>query len=109
MISIGPLEEIILMILLKQEECHAVEIAQQYEAAMEKTISLPAIHVVLKRMEKKGWVESRFGEPTAQRGGRRKRLYQPTPAGYYAVKEMQEIKSKLWAGIIPPKFNYGTN
>lgn len=106
--SIGSLEEIILMILLSQEECHGVEIAQQYEGAIKKTISLPAIHVVLKRMEKKGWVESKFGEPTAERGGRRKRLYRATPAGYYAIKEVQEVKSKLWAGIIHPKFNHGT-
>jgi len=106
--SIGSLEEIILMILLKQEECHGVEIAQHYEAVMEKSISLPAIHVVLKRMEKKGWVESHFGEPTAQRGGRRKRMYRPTSSGYYAIKQAQEVKAKLWASIIQPKFNHGT-
>ncbi len=105
--AIGPLEEIILMILLQNDECHGVEIAQSYESVMEKTISLPAIHVVLKRMEKKGWVESRFGEPTAQRGGRRKRLYWATPSGYYAIKEVQEAKTKLWASIVQPKFKYG--
>ena len=105
--AIGSLEEIILMILLQQEESHGVEIAQQYEKVMEKTISLPAIHVVLKRMEKKGWVASRFGDPTAERGGRRKRIYWATPSGYYAVKNVQDAKAKLWAGIIQPKFKYG--
>ena len=50
------------MILLQQEESHGVEIAQKYEEIFQKTISLPAIHVVLKRMEKKGWVSSEFGE-----------------------------------------------
>ena len=105
--AIGTLEEIILMILLKQEECHGVEVAQTYESVMQKTISLPAIHVVLKRMEKKGWVDSKFGEPSAQRGGRRKRIYWATPAGYYAIKEMQEAKTRLWASIVQPKFKYG--
>ena len=103
----GSLEEIILMILLQQEECHGVEIAKQYEKAMERAISLPGIHVVLKRMEKKGWVNSHFGEPTAQRGGRRKRLYRATMQGYYAVKQLQEAKTHLWANIIQPKFKYG--
>ena len=105
--AIGSLEEIILMILLQQEESYGVEIAQAYEKVMEKTISLPAIHVVLKRMEKKGWVASRFGEPTAERGGRRKRIYWATPNGYYAVKSVQDAKAKLWAGIIQPKLKYG--
>lgn len=104
----GSLEEIILMILLQQEECHGLEIAQQYEEVLQQSISLPAIHVVLKRMEKKGWVKSKFGEPTAERGGRRKRLYQATQAGYYAVKEIQEVKSHLWSSIILPNFKYGT-
>lgn len=104
----GALEEIVLLILLNHEECHGVEIARQYEATLDKSISLPAIHVVLKRMEKKGWVSSRFGEPTAERGGRRKRLYWATPSGYYAIKNLQEAKSSLWAGIVQPKFKYGT-
>lgn len=107
--SIGTLEEIILMILLKQDECHGVEIAQTYEEVMEKNISLPAIHVVLKRMEKKGWVGSRFGEPSPQRGGRRKRIYWATPAGYQAIKVFQEAKFKLWSSIVQPKFKYGWN
>jgi len=104
----GTLEEIVLLILLNYEECHGVEIAQQYESVLNKSISLPAIHVVLKRMEKKGWVDSRFGEPTPERGGRRKRLYRATPSGYYAIKNLQEAKSKLWASIVLPKFKYGT-
>ena len=104
----GSLEEIVLMILLQQEECNGVEIIQRYEAVFRQSISLPAIHVVLKRMEKKGWVKSRFGAPTAERGGRRKRLYQATPAGYQAVKEIQEAKARLWSSAIQPKLNYGT-
>lgn len=107
--SIEALEEIILMILLKYEECHGVQIAQHHETIFGKTISLPAIHVVLKRMEKKGWVDSKFGEPTAKRGGRRKRLYKATPAGYHAIERLQEAKSKLWASIVQQNFRYGAN
>lgn len=105
----GSLEEVILMILLQQQEgCHGVEIAQHYETSLHKTISLPAIHVVLKRMEKKGWVDSKFGDPSPQRGGRRKRIYRATPAGYYAIKQIQEAKSRLWANIVLPNFKYET-
>lgn len=105
--TIGTLEEIVLMILLKYDDCHGVEIAQHYEELLEKSISLPAVHVVLKRMEKKGWVASRFGEPTAQRGGRRKRIYWATPAGYHAIKSLQDVKLKFWQSITQPIFKYG--
>ena len=71
--SIGSLEEIILMILLKTDKMNSVDIAKDYESALGKSISIPAIHVVLKRLEKKGLVKSSFGEPTPERGGKRKK------------------------------------
>ena len=72
-LQLGVLEEIVLLILLSQDHTYGVEIAKTYEEQFEQTISLPAIHVVLKRLEKKGLVKSEMGEPTAERGGRRKR------------------------------------
>lgn len=105
--TIGALEEIVLLILLKYEKCHGVQIAQHHEEILGKSISLPAIHVVLKRMEKKGWIDSKFGEPTATRGGRRKRLYRATPAAYYTIEKLQAVKSKLWASIAQQNFRYG--
>ena len=103
--TLGSLEEIVLMILLKYERCSGVDIAKYHDEALEKSISLPAIHVVLKRMEKKGWVESEFGEPTAERGGRRQRLYWATSTGRAVVKEIHEAKAKLWDSI-SPAFKY---
>lgn len=102
--SIGGLEEVILLLLLNNEKIHGVEIAEQYEEALKKTISLPAIHVVLKRMEKKGWVKSEFGQPSAERGGKRKRLYWATSVGYNIIKEAQERKTALWSGVVKPQF-----
>lgn len=99
--TIGSLEEIVLMILLKYDRCSGVDIAKHHDEALNKSISLPAIHVVLKRMEKKGWVESEFGEPTAARGGRRQRLYWASTTGQAVVKEVHEVKMKLWNSISP--------
>ena len=104
--SIGGLEEVILLILLNHDKIHGVEIAEQYEEALQKTISLPAIHVVLKRMEKKGWVKSEFGPPSAERGGKRKRLYQATTIGYHIIKEAQEKKAALWSNALKPNLEF---
>lgn len=104
--SIGSLEEIVLMILLGNEKINSVDIAKEYENALSKNISIPAIHVVLKRMEKKGWVKSEFGEPTSERGGRRKRIYWATPTAYKLVNELNQAKSKLWNSVRKPSFQY---
>jgi DNA-binding PadR family transcriptional regulator len=103
--TIGSLEEIILLILLKFEHCSGVDIAKNHDEALNKSISLPAIHVVLKRMEKKGWVESKFGDPTAARGGRRQRIYTASSSGRAVVKEIHEAKAKIWNSI-SPAFKY---
>jgi len=104
--SLGSLEETILVIVLMKEESYGVEIAKIYEAHINQSISLPAIHVVLKRLEKKGLVESSFGEPTAERGGKRKKFYRGTPSGYRAAQESQERRSQMWSLVPNPKLSY---
>lgn len=107
--SLGTLEETILIILLMQEESHGVEIAKVYEANMKQSISLPAIHIVLKRMEKKGLVKSVFGEPTPERGGKRKKIYSATQIGYKVAHEIQERRQQMWSQVPKASFNYGVS
>ncbi len=103
-LQLGVLEEIILLILLAQENTYGVEIAKAYEDQFDQTISLPSIHVVLKRLEKKGLVKSAMGEPTSERGGRRKRLYKATQEGFRVAQELKEKRNNLWKAI--PGFNF---
>ena len=104
--SLGSLEETILIIVLMKEESYGVEIAKIYEEHVKQSISLPAIHVVLKRLEKKGLVESSFGEPTAERGGKRKKYYKGTPSGYRAAEESQQRRSQMWSLVPNAKLSY---
>lgn len=103
-LQLGVLEEIILLILLSKENTYAVEIAKVYEKQFDQTISLPAIHVVLKRLEKRSLVTSHMGEPTSERGGRRKRIYKATKEGYKITSSLQEKRNNLWKTI--PQFNF---
>ncbi|MBO3699156.1 PadR family transcriptional regulator [Roseivirga sp. E12] len=105
--SLGSLEETILVIVLMKEESYGVEIAKVYEAHHEQTISIPAIHIVLKRLEKKGLVKSAFGEPTPERGGKRKKYYQGTPAGYRIARALQERRSEMWSLVPKTSLQYG--
>ncbi|MEQ9306339.1 MAG: PadR family transcriptional regulator [Marinoscillum sp.] len=103
-LQLGVLEEIILIILLMKNETYGVDIAKEYENQLHQSISLPAIHVVLKRLEKKGLVNSAMGEPTAERGGRRKRIYTATSKGFEAARYLQQKRSEMWKLI--PKTNF---
>ena len=105
--ALGTLEETVLIIVLMKEESYGVEIVKVYEAHMNQSISIPAIHMVLKRLEKKGLVSSNFGEPTPERGGKRKKYYRATPEGYRLASDIQERRKQMWALVPKTSFNYG--
>ncbi len=48
--------------------------------------AIGAIYTTLSRLEKKGYVKSRQGEPTKERGGRAKRYYRIEPLGHDAIE-----------------------
>jgi PadR family transcriptional regulator PadR len=70
-----------------------------------RPMSLGVVHRTMQRLEEKGLVQSRFGEATAERGGRRKRLFSVTTAGEQSLREVRRIREELWGGI--PKTAFG--
>jgi DNA-binding PadR family transcriptional regulator len=58
-----------------------------------------AVYATLTRLEMKGLLRSMHGEPTPTRGGKRKRLYDVTPAGMRAVRDMKKVRDRLWRVI----------
>ena len=60
-----------------------------------------ALYVTLDRLEKKGYVVSRMGDPDPQRSGRPKRFIEVTPEGVRALAEHREALLKAWEGIEP--------
>ena len=98
--NLGNLEESVLLIVMIVEEAYGVSVAEAYEEKTGNTISIPAIHTVLKRLEMKGMVKSRMGAATAERGGRRKRIFEATPYGYKVISQIRENRLQLWS-LIP--------
>lgn len=99
--GLGYLEEtVLLLILLMDEEAYGFSVSQAYEEHMGKSISISAVHAVMSRLENKGLIESYMGGATAERGGRRKRIFQATAAGKTAIAEIKASRQKLW-DLIP--------
>ena len=101
--NLGNLEESVLLIVMIVEEAYGVSVAEAYEEKTGHSISIPAIHTVLKRLEMKGMVKSKMGEATAERGGRRKRIFEATPYGYKVISQIRENRLQLWSLI--PRLN----
>ncbi len=98
--NLGHLEESVLLIVMILDEAYGVSVAETYEKQTGNRISIPAIHTVLKRLEAKGMLNSKMGNATPERGGRRKKIFEATPYGYKIISELKQNRLNLWS-LIP--------
>jgi DNA-binding PadR family transcriptional regulator len=98
--TLGDFEQRILFALVRLgAEAYGVTIRGEIEKRTGRAISAGALYTALDRMEKRGLVDSRLGEPTAQRGGKRKRLYTLQPAGERALARVYESLRLMANGV----------
>jgi PadR family transcriptional regulator PadR len=85
--QIGQFEQMVLLgILRKQPAAYGISIQDELLARTAREYSVGAIYATLDRLEKKGFVKSKQGEATAQRGGRRKLYFSLTAPGQSALQ-----------------------
>jgi PadR family transcriptional regulator PadR len=107
--DLGEFEEVVLLaVAVLTPQAYSVVIAEELEQQTGKTVTTGAVHASLQRLENKGLVSSRMGDATAERGGRRKRIFTVTVAGSRILQEAREVRNNLWDRIAPqslPKVN----
>lgn len=104
--SLGEFEELVLLIVAAlHDEAYGVIILEKLEDELAKKVNISAVHVALKRMEDKGFVKSRFGGITEDRGGRRKKFYVITAIGKRMLDNQYSLRAGLYQQI--PKISFG--
>jgi len=98
--KLGHFEEIVLLtVCVLYENAYGISIKDEIESRIGKRVSVGALQSALRRMEGKGYLESKEGEETNERGGRRKRYFTITTHGKNALKETKDLRMKLWEEI----------
>ena len=97
----GSLELMVLLAVLRLDEdkAYGVPIAAEIEQTTGRSVAIASVYAALERLEDRGWVASRVGESTAQRGGRAKRYFRVTAKGVRRVREAKGALVKMWRGI----------
>ena len=104
---LGGFELLVLLALIRVgEEAYGVPIAEAIEDSCGREVSLGSVYMTLGRLERKGLVSSRLGEPTAVRGGRAKTYFRVTAKGLRATRQTQRTLLKLWNDV--PQLHGGT-
>jgi len=98
---IGEFEYLILAATLRlAEEAYGASIRREIEEATGAPCSIGALYTTLDRLEAKGLVKTWMGEPTAERGGRAKRMARVTPAGRKAASAFFRTITRITGDIV---------
>jgi DNA-binding PadR family transcriptional regulator len=97
---LGEFEQILLLALLRLEpDAYGASIRREIEARTGRQVLLSAVYTTLDRLERKRLIEHWIGDPTPERGGRRKKLYRLLPAGAEALSSSLHAVRQLAAGL----------
>ena len=97
---LGEFEHIVVLALLRLgEQAYGVTVRREIETRTGREVSIGAIYATLDRLEEKGYVKSRSGSPTPERGGRSKRFFRVTAKGVAAVNQTHLSLQKMMQGL----------
>ncbi len=97
---LGEFEQIILLTVARMgDAAYGMAIRQEMEQRVGRRVAIGSVYAALDRMERKGYVRSKVGDPTPTRGGRAKRFYELRAPGVEAVRRARSIMDGLWDGL----------
>jgi PadR family transcriptional regulator, regulatory protein PadR len=105
--SLGEFEQIVLLAILRLgDNAYGVTIGAEITACTRREPTPGALYTTLDRLEDKGLVTSRLGDPTPQRGGRAKRYFALNSKGVVAITRAQQSYRRLLKGCELPGLTY---
>ena len=98
--NIGEFEELVLLTVgLLHSNAYGLAIVEELKSQSRRNVTLSAVHKVLIRLEKKGFLKSHLGGATKERGGRNKKLYTLTFLGKSVVNQTRDLRNQMWNSI----------
>jgi len=98
--SLGNFELMVLLALIRLgDDAYGVPIALALEEALEREVAAASVYAALERLSQKGFVHSRMGESTPERGGRARKYFRVTAAGLKEVRITRDALTSLWRGL----------
>ena len=97
---LGELEQMVLLAILQlDDQAYGTNVMDELKQRVERKVSRGALYVTLDRLEEKGMLRSKIGDPTPRRGGRPKRYMTVTSAGVAALQKSRSAWMRLWKGL----------
>ena len=99
--ALGEFEQLILFALVELgDDAYGAAVGRAIEARTGRAVSSGAVYTALDRLETRGLVTSTVGDPTPERGGRRKKFYVLEPAGAMELHRSVEALKAMSEGLL---------
>jgi DNA-binding PadR family transcriptional regulator len=100
--NLGEFEQIALVVIARLGgESYGAPIRREIERRTGRAVAVGTVYATLARLEAKGFIKSWIGDPTPERGGRRKNHVRLTSAGSAALNRTFQVWRGLWEGLMP--------
>lgn len=100
--ALGEFEQLILFALLElEDDSYGASIGRAIEQRTGRTVSAGAIYTALDRLAARGLVTSSVGDPTPERGGRRRKYYRLEPLGAAELSRSVAVIRSMSEGLLP--------
>ena len=90
---------VMLALIRSGDKAYGVPITEEIERQSGHDIAVGSVYAALERLEGRGLITSKIGEPTAERGGRAKRYFKATPKGLKEIRETRRTLVNLWKNL----------
>ena len=100
--ALGDFEQLVLLGVLRlelEDTAYGAAIRQEIHARSGRDVSINAVYTTLDRLESKGFLKSWVGDPTPQRGGRRRKFYALRPSGVAALRQAYRAFTAMADGL----------
>ena len=94
-----PEELILLAVVSLKDNAYGVTIRKHIIEKTGVDWTIGAVYVPLNRLAKDGYLETTIGEPTPERGGKRKKFYSLTHRGMKALAFAKRINDSMWSTL----------
>ncbi len=99
-IQLGEFEELILLVTaVLHGNAYGISVMDEIETQTGRQANISAVHTALDRLEKKGFLKSKLGGATSERGGRSKRFFEVTDLGLKAIEINRSVRNSLYSQI----------
>jgi PadR family transcriptional regulator PadR len=100
--NLGEFEQLVMFAVLRlDDDAYGASVRDELKARAARDVSPGAIFTTLERLEGRGLVTSKYGEPTPERGGRRTRFYRLTAEGRRALARSFDTVKRMARGLEP--------